>query len=89
MSFESAILMGGTKHFCEIGIESYLGVKNDEITEDWALGKFGIFVNNTTLYPFAGYRYQAPKGFLFKANVGVYPLDGPIIAPMVAFGYSF
>ena len=38
MSFESAILMGGTKHFCEIGIESYLGVKNDEINSLKAQG---------------------------------------------------
>lgn len=88
-SVEANLVLGGTKHFLEIGLKHYLMEKNDELTEDWILGKFGVFVNNSGLYPTLSYRYQAVKGFLFKTNLGVYPLDGPMVVPSLSFGYSF
>jgi len=68
---EVATVFGGPKHFIETGI----GAIPDII---YGGGFFTIR---------AGYRYQAPKGFLLKASA-LYSPDNFII-PLISIGYAF
>ena len=78
-------VVGGNKHFFEAGI--IISPLGDDIL--------------SKLLPLAGYRYQNPKGFLFRVDVMLFVDSGtakdgsgdkwveayPI--PGIAFGYSF
>jgi len=71
---ETAVVSGGTKHFGEAGVGVML-VNNDED-------------NGFDFITFRlGYRYQAPKGFLFKASA-LYSPDN-FVLPWIAVGYAF
>ncbi len=68
---EVGLVTGGPKHFFETG----LGVLLDPIEGG------GFFTVR------AGYRYQAPQGFLFKLS-GIYSPDN-FILPLIGVGYAF
>ena len=68
---EIAVITGGTKHFFEAGPGAIIDVF-------YGGGFFTIR---------AGYRYQAPKGFLFKFS-GIYSPDN-FILPLIGLGYTF
>ena len=68
---EIAIITGGTKHFFEAGPGAIMDIFYEG----------GFFTIR------AGYRYQAPKGFLFKIS-GIYSPDN-FLLPWIAIGYSF
>jgi len=71
---EFGIISGGSKHFFEAGIGALLLDTSDKEGFDFLTFR-------------AGYRYQAPKGFLFKASA-IYSPDN-FILPLIAVGYSF
>ncbi|TLX72148.1 hypothetical protein E9993_18975 [Labilibacter sediminis] len=73
---ETAGVFGSHKNFFEAGI----GAMIDDLSNDKEEG-FDFLTIRT------GYRYQAPKGFLFKASA-IYSPDN-FILPWIAFGYSF
>lgn len=67
------IITGGSKHYFETAIGGII---------DPAFGDFSFLTIR------ANYRYQAPKGFIFKIG----PIAGPpdnFILPLVSFGYAF
>lgn len=71
---ETTLLLGGTKHFFEPGIITYL--------------------DTSSVLPLVriGYRYQGPKGFLFRAAPLFTYLSsdyGFIVVPAISIGYSF
>jgi hypothetical protein len=70
---EVATVYGGSKHFMEAGIGTII----DPFSPDFSF---------LTLR--AGYRYMAPKGFLFKLSPIYSPPDN-FILPLVTLGYSF
>lgn len=70
---EMAVVLGRTKHFVEAGVGTIPNFDNDE-------GYDFITIR-------AGYRYQAPKGFLFKASA-LYSPDN-FILPLIGVGYAF
>lgn len=68
---EVTSVFGGTKHFFEAGMGGIIDPFDD--------------AHFATLR--AGYRYQAPKGFLFKSSL-IYSPDN-FILPLITFGYAF
>ena len=70
---EPTLLLGGTKHFFEPGIQALLFIPEGEVN---------AFIR-------AGYRYQAPGGFLFRAGILFGYLDGATVMPSLSLGYSF
>lgn len=73
---EVGTISGGSKHFFEAGIGALLADTSDDEESSFDFITFR-----------AGYRYQAPKGFLIKAS-GIYSPDN-FILPLIALGYSF
>lgn len=71
---EIGIISGKHKHFFDAGIGALLIDTSDE-------GGFDFFTLR------AGYRYQAPKRFVFKASV-IYSPDN-FILPLIGVGYTF
>ena len=67
---EVATVSGGPKHFFETGIGGVIDPFSD--------------LNYLTLR--FGYRYQSPKGFLFKASPII---SKDFIVPLIAIGYAF
>jgi len=70
---DAGIITGGSKHYFEAAIGGII----DPVFSD-----FGYLTIR------ANYRYQAPKGFVFKIG----PIAGPpdnFILPLVSFGYAF
>ncbi len=72
---ETAAVFGSSKHFFETGAGALIAGTNDDD------GDFEFFTLRM------GYRYQAPKGFLFKASA-IYSPDN-FILPLITLGYSF
>ena len=68
---EIAAITGGPKHFFEAGAGAIMD----------------IFYGGGFFTIRAGYRYQAPKGFLLKVS-GIYSPDN-FLLPWIAIGYSF
>lgn len=68
---EIAAITGGNKHFFEAGTGAIIDV----------IYGGGFFTIR------AGYRYQAPKGFLLKVS-GIYSPDN-FLLPWITIGYSF
>ncbi|MCY1720713.1 hypothetical protein OU798_10185 [Prolixibacteraceae bacterium Z1-6] len=68
---EAALVTGGPKNFFEMGVGGIVDIFDD-----------GGFLTFRT-----GYRYQAPKGFLFKVSA-IYSPDN-FLLPLVGVGYSF
>lgn len=64
---KTGIIFGNGKHFLEAGLYIDLLHNNENIN---------------LLIPILGYRYQAPGGFLFRADLA-------LIAPGISIGYSF
>lgn len=71
---EVGVISGRSKHFFEAGIGALIANTNDEEGFDFITFRLG-------------YRYQAPKGFLFKASA-IYSPDN-FILPLITAGYSF
>jgi len=81
---ETTILTGGTKHFFEPGFGAYCGFYADgEGNIDYNSLMFGYAIRT-------GYRYQGPKGFLFRIAPLFIVLDGDFgLLPSLSVGYSF
>ena len=73
---EFGAITGDNKHFFEAGIGALIADTSDDEEGSFDFITFRI-----------GYRYQAPKGFLFKASA-IYSPDN-FILPLIAVGYSF
>lgn len=73
---EVGAISGRNKHFFEAGIGALIADTSDDEEEGFDFVTFRI-----------GYRYQAPKGFLFKASA-IYSPDN-FILPLIGLGYSF
>jgi len=74
--FEVGTISGGSKHFFEAGIGALIADTSDNEEGSFDFLTFRL-----------GYRYQAPKGFLFKTSA-IYSPDN-FILPLIAVGYSF
>lgn len=68
---ETGFVSGGPRNFAEIGVGGIIDI----------FGGGGFFTMR------AGYRYQAPKGFLFKLSA-IYSPDN-FILPLIGVGYAF
>ncbi len=68
---EFSFVGGGPKSFFEIGFGGIIDISDEG----------GFFTMR------AGYRYQAPKGFLFKASA-IFSPDN-FILPLIGIGYAF
>jgi len=82
---ESNLLLRGTKHFFEPGINVFCLIDWDEgdIYEFYGTDLIGGSVR-------AGYRYQGPKGFLFRIGVQAsFWRRGGDYMPNASIGYSF
>ena len=73
---EVGTISGRSKHFFEAGIGALLLDTSDEDEGSFDFLTFRL-----------GYRYQATKGFLFKASA-IYSPDN-FILPLITVGYSF
>jgi hypothetical protein len=91
---ESSVLLGDVKHFLELGIMgAYFFASNKEPDNP----ESGDVVSAVSLR--IGYRYQGPKGFLFRSALLLgylsvtfeddYLNDGVILLPALSIGYSF
>jgi hypothetical protein len=77
MYLESTVFMGKRKHFFETGLATAL------LPDEGSVEAVGIIIR-------AGYRYQGPKGFLFRSAPTIGFFDGDIMPlPALSFGYSF
>jgi len=84
---ETGLVAPGPQHFAELGIGALINTNTDGY--DFML-KSGILSGLEDDFYFtirAGYRYQAPGGFLFKAG-GLYS-PGNFIIPLIGLGYVF
>ena len=74
---ESTVLFGKNKHYFEMGLSSPF------LPDDGGIEALGIIIR-------CGYRYQGPRGFLFRSAPTLGFVDGDIIPlPALSFGYSF
>jgi len=85
---ESAVLLGGIKHFFEPGFMFlYFLDPEHEYSEDGEivgeLSPFGVTIRT-------GYRYQGPKGLLIRAAANFVFFDEDFhVLPALSLGYSF
>jgi len=73
LMLESTVLTYGPIHFFEPGLVLFYTTEND-----WPFP-----------YGRAGYRYQGPEGFLFRAGIYFGYLDGVSAVPSLSIGYTF
>ena len=73
---EIGAIKGKGRNFIEAGIGALIADTSDDDEGSFDFITFRL-----------GYRYQAPKGFLFKASA-IYSPDN-FILPLIAVGYSF
>lgn len=74
---ESTAMFGKYKHYFETGLATAF------LPYDSGLGFLGVILR-------CGYRYQGPKGFLFRSAPTLGFIDGEIIPlPALSLGYSF
>jgi hypothetical protein len=82
---ESTLLIGGAKHFFEPGINGFclFDPSTGEIAEFYDQKMVGVSVR-------IGYRYQGPKGFLFRIGpqLSFYGEEVSLL-PAASIGYSF
>jgi len=82
---ESTLLIGGTKHYFEPGINVFIcyDPSTGAITDFYGVPLAGGSIR-------IGYRYQGPEGFLFRIGPQLIIFSGEVgILPAASIGYSF